>query len=77
MKPFTRVAIVESVGMPDKIDGDVQIVRQEIGALKAAAKGEAPFEVRSRPDGGAGVKLAQRIRQRLHKRSEPLLPSLS
>ena len=55
MKSFTRTAIVESVGMPDKIDGDVQIVRQEIGALKAAAKGEAPFEIRGRPGDVAGL----------------------
>jgi hypothetical protein len=54
MKSFTRVAIVEAVGMPDKIDGDIQIVRQEIGALKAAAKGEAPSEVRVRPGGVTG-----------------------
>src|SRR5450755_1061705 len=35
----------------DEIGSDIQIVRQEIGALKAAAKREAPFEVRGRTIG--------------------------
>src|SRR5664279_3325814 len=37
-----------------KISSDIQIVREEIGTLKAAAKGEAPFEVRGRAIGLTG-----------------------